>query len=64
MIRQGTLDKAAEVAAGYVEKKEDVVNLLKQQEAWPSRRRSARAVRESEPQRPDRARRLLFSDRH
>ena len=26
------MDKAAEVAAGYVEKKEDVVNLLKQQE--------------------------------
>src|SRR4030095_11685080 len=26
------VDKAAEVAAGYVEKKEDVVNLLRQQE--------------------------------
>ncbi len=32
-----TMDKAAEVAAGYVEKKEDVVNLLKQQEGMASR---------------------------
>ena len=31
------MDKAAEVAAGYVEKKEDVVNLLKQQEGMASR---------------------------
>lgn len=30
------IDKAAEVAAGYVEKKEDVVNLLKQQEGMAS----------------------------
>jgi pilus assembly protein CpaC len=30
------VDKAAEVAAGYVEKKEDVVNLLKQQEGVAS----------------------------
>jgi pilus assembly protein CpaC len=30
------IDKAAEVAAGYVEKKEDVVNLLKQQEGVAS----------------------------
>lgn len=30
------VDKAAEVAAGYVEKKEDVVNLLKQQEGIAS----------------------------
>ena len=33
-----TMEKAAEVAAGYVEKKEDVVNLLKQQEGMASRR--------------------------
>ena len=32
-----TMEKAAEVAAGYVEKKEDVVNLLKQQEGMASR---------------------------
>src|SRR5204863_10016034 len=30
------VDKAAEVAGGYVEKKEDVVNLLKQQEGVAS----------------------------
>ncbi len=34
--RQYVIDKAAEVAGGYVEKKENVVNLLKQQEGIAS----------------------------
>ena len=46
------IDKAAEVAAGYVEKKEDVVNLLRQQEGVATQPgAAARAVRRGQPQR-------------
>ena len=50
------VDKAAEVAAGYVEKKENVVNLLRQQEGVGHQPgAAARAVRRSEPQRDARS---------
>ena len=57
------IEKAADVAAGYVEKKENVVNLLKQQEGvglQPGH--AARALRGSQPQRAAGARASLFSN--
>ncbi len=54
------VDKASDVAAGYVEKTENVVNLLRQAEGVASDQvHAARPVRRSEPQRDDRARRDL-----
>ena len=58
------IDKAAEVAGGYVEKKENVVNLLKQQEGVASNQvHVARALRGSEPQRAAGAGRELYRQR-
>ena len=59
------LDKAANVAAGYVEKADDVVNLLQMQESTAEQPgAAARALRRSQPQRDDRARRVVLHRRH
>ena len=55
------IEKAVNVAAGYVDKKEEVVTLLQLgQGAAEQPGAAARAVRRSEPQRDDRARRRRF----
>ena len=55
------IDRAVNVAAGYVDKKEDVVPLLQVQAGAQQSGAAARALRRSEPQRDDRARVAIFA---